>query len=241
MTVTEPRAVAAGPGTWAPLPPGVDPARLLEDLADMVFVVEADGTLGWANRRAEQILGWSLSEWRGRSALELIHPDDRPLVFVSLDSMSTRSDETGVLIDLRVADARQGWRYLEVRGARLLDGRIALVSRDVTDRRSLEVAAGDDARFRAMVHYSDAITMLVDAGGDIITVNGTVTRMLGMDPEKLKHRPLAHLVPAAHIGRLTHDLERVVLSPKSSFETVFAAADGRFVHVEFRTVNLLDD
>ncbi len=92
------------------------------------------------------------------SVLDLVHPDDLPLVMVSLESMSQRS-ETGLLIDVRVVDAAGGWHYYEIRGARALGGQISIVARDVTDRRSLELAADDDARFRAMVRAGSGQTL----------------------------------------------------------------------------------
>lgn len=217
-----------------------DLVGVLDTLGDSVIVLDADGTIAWANARAEQRTGWSRADWLGRNVLDLVHPDDLPLVMISLESMTQRSD-TGLLIDVRVADATGGWHYYEVRGARAPDGRISIVARDVTDRRSLELSANDDARFRAMVHYSAALTMLVDASGRVITANGAITRLLGLDPEHVPGRLLTDLVADSSASRFALDLARALLAPKAVIETAFPGPDGDEVHIEFHTVNLLDD
>lgn len=239
------RAVAARPGAGAPHPATGEPSALdvlgvLDTLGDLVLVIDTDGTIAWANERAEERTGWTRSEWLGRSVLDLVHPDDLPLVMVSLESMSKRS-ETGLLIDVRVADASGGWRYYEVRGARVPDGRISIVARDVTDRRSLELSADDDARFRAMVHYSAALTILVDATGHVLTANGAITRLLGLDPEHVVGRLLTDLVTDGSSSPFALDLARALLAPKAVIETAFPGPDGDPVHIEFHSVNLLDD
>jgi diguanylate cyclase (GGDEF)-like protein/PAS domain S-box-containing protein len=218
----------------------LDALGVLDTLGDPVLVIDVDGTIAWANQRAEQRTGWSRADWLGRSVLDLVHPDDLPLVMVSLESMSQRS-ETGLLIDIRVADASGGWHYYEVRGARAPDGRISIVARDVTDRRSLEMSADDDARFRAMVHYSAALTMLVDATGHVLTANGAVTRLLGLDPEHVTGRLLTDLVADGSSSAFALDLARALLAPKAVIETAFPGPEGGHVHIEFHTVNLLDD
>ncbi len=213
---------------------------VLEQLSDLVLVVDPDGTIAWANERAEQRTGWSRAEWLGRSALDLVHPDDVPLVLVSLESMTQRTD-TGLLIDVRVADAQGGWHHYELRGAPAPGGRITIVARDVTDRRSLELSGGDDARFRAMVHYSAALTILVDGTGHVITANGAITRLLGLDPELVGGRLLTELADDSASPTFGLDLARALLAPRAVIETAFPGPDGQLVHVEFHSVNLLDD
>ncbi len=53
---------------------------LVENALDAVFVVQ-DGTLKFANRVAEDVLGYTREEIAGRPFVEFIHPDDRDLVY----------------------------------------------------------------------------------------------------------------------------------------------------------------
>jgi PAS domain S-box-containing protein len=53
---------------------------LVENALDAVFVVQ-DGTMKFANRVAEDVLGYTRQEIAGRPFVEFIHPDDRELVY----------------------------------------------------------------------------------------------------------------------------------------------------------------
>jgi len=83
-----------------PLPPhpphplvGPDPgalAQLLHHLPDVVIVIDGGGNVLWGNARAEQIFGYTLTEYAGRSGLDFVHPDDLELVLRSLESIQAK-------------------------------------------------------------------------------------------------------------------------------------------------------
>ena len=130
------------------IPPSA--ARLLDALPDVVMAIDASARVVYANAAAER-RGWSTSEWIGRSAIELIHPDD---VLIGLAAMqSVQGKVTGSAIELRIAHPTEGWHLFEVIGSNRLDdpelGVLVLVCRDLSERRRWEVAADDVARFRA--------------------------------------------------------------------------------------------
>ena len=108
------------------------------------------------------------SRWRsteGRSALDLVHPDDLELVGRSL--VSIQAKEIGTILEVR-AKTPGGWRLLELIGTPVswfADGAVLFSMRDLTDRRRFEVAHDEVARFRSLVHNAAAITMLVSADG----------------------------------------------------------------------------
>jgi diguanylate cyclase (GGDEF)-like protein/PAS domain S-box-containing protein len=168
------------------------------NLPDPVIVVDEVGTVSWLNASAERFFGWEAEAWIGRSALELIHPDDADVSLSSLEVVVGREGEqpVGTYVELRVLTAR-GWRLVECIGApRSKDpavGGVIVTLRDLTERRRWEVAAGDDARFRALVQHGPAITMLVSADGVVESVSGAITRVLGLDPSLITGRPLIDL------------------------------------------------
>lgn len=157
--------------------------RLLGELPDAVAVVDSGCFLRWGNRSAEKLFGRSLNESLGISGLELVHPEDLELVLRSL--VSVQGKEVGTAIEVRVNSAT-GWRLVEVLGAPVSwmeDGAVLLCLRDVTERRRFELARGEEARFRSLVQNSAAVTMLVSRTGDVESVSGALTRLLGHDPE----------------------------------------------------------
>jgi len=50
--------------------------HLVEDMQDVVFAMDATGTVTYISPRAEEFTGWAPDEITGRSFLEFIHPDD---------------------------------------------------------------------------------------------------------------------------------------------------------------------
>jgi diguanylate cyclase (GGDEF)-like protein/PAS domain S-box-containing protein len=166
----------------------------LINLPDAVVVVNGVGTIVWGNRSAERLFERSLDDYVGRSSLDLVHPDDQEFVLRSLSTI--RDKEVGTPIEIRV-NAASGWRLVEVIGTALQwsgDDGVLLCIRDLTERRRYELASGQEARFRSLVHNAGSVIMLVSAGGIVESVSSAITRLLGQDPELLEGRPLATIV-----------------------------------------------
>jgi diguanylate cyclase (GGDEF)-like protein/PAS domain S-box-containing protein len=164
-------------------------------LPDAVVLVDGNGTILWGNVAAERIFGRSLQEWVGRSGIDLVHPDDHEFVLRSLGTIQDK--EVGSPIEIRV-NAASGWRLIELIGSRTRwsgDDVTLLSMRDLTERRRFEVASGrGEATFRSLVHNAGSIIMLVSNEGNLESVSGAITRLLGLDPELLEGRPLAAIV-----------------------------------------------
>ena len=178
-----------------------DPALLevLSGLPDLVVVIDAEAHLLWANRAAEAFFGHSAVSSRGMQALDLVHPDD--LEFVLLSLLSVQTKDRGIPIEVRLRSDR-GWRLAELIGAPLRGshpGAIVLSIRDLTDRRGIEVANNDDAKFRSLVHNAATLMMLISADGIVEAASGALARLLGHDPVLVVGHPLTDLVvPSDH-------------------------------------------
>ena len=81
-----------------------------------------------------------------------------------------------------------------------------LCLRDLTERRRYEIAHGEEARFRSLVHNAGAVTMLVTADGIIESVSAAITRLTGIDPEDMLGRRSAALVVAEDQDRVCETL-----------------------------------
>jgi diguanylate cyclase (GGDEF)-like protein/PAS domain S-box-containing protein len=220
----------------------MDPT-FLPDLAgllpDPVVVVGPDATITWGNAASERIFGLSRDEVIGRSGLELVHPDDLEFVAISLGTVQDKVAGNPIEIRVRAAD---GWRLVELVGAPIGDGAIALCLRDLTERRRYEIAHGEEARFRSLVHNAGAATMLVSADGIVESVSAAITRLTGIDQEDVLGTALRALVldDDQHLV-----CETLKASTSGAAETttvrVHAPARGGSVPLELAVVNLLDD
>ena len=53
---------------------GVDLGALIDASPDALFVIDTHGRLVYANRAAEEMLGWNAADRAGLTVLDLVHP-----------------------------------------------------------------------------------------------------------------------------------------------------------------------
>ncbi len=221
-------------------------ARLLEELPDVVLVLGAEGEVLWGNARAEAMFGRTLDEYKGRSALDLVHPDDLELVGLSL--VSIQNKEIGTILEVR-AKTPTGWRLLELIGTPVswfTEGAVLFNMRDLTERRRFEVARDEVARFRSLIHNAAAITMLISAHGDIECTSAALTRMLGHDPEHVEFMPLSNIVLEEDRPALSDAIDRAAelatAAHPVTVEVRLLRREGlEAAPFELSIVNLIDD
>src|SRR5665213_838130 len=115
---------------------------LLQNSSDMMFLLDAGGTIGFAGPSCTRILGYTPEELVGHSCFALIHPGD----------LAATARELAALIDVpaevRKAEfrllARDGmWHWFEGVGTNLLADpgvhSIVVNSRDITERKQAEI------------------------------------------------------------------------------------------------------
>ena len=114
---------------------------LVEESWDAIALFAADGTIVYGSPATTRLLGYDLSEFVGRNAMEFIHPDDRAGLLLRLEEV-TANPRSRLQVAARVQHKNGHWRHLEGVLTNLLDDPsvAAIVNnyRDVTDRRILE-------------------------------------------------------------------------------------------------------
>jgi diguanylate cyclase (GGDEF)-like protein/PAS domain S-box-containing protein len=219
-----------------------DASALLDALADVVMAIDTDARLVYVNQAAE-MYGWDRSAWIGRSAFDLIHPDDLAIAASAQETMQSKT--IGTPIEIRIIDPRGTWRLFEVVGSNHLDddlGVMVLACRDISERRRWEVAAGDIPRFQAVVQHSTAITMLVDADGRVHSASAALTRLTGLDPERVLGGRLSLLAAPGHEALLDRVLQRRPgQATTSSVEVPVGLVAGGARPFRFEVVDLRDD
>ncbi len=225
-----------------PQPTAITLVDLFDRLPDAVVVIDGAGSVVRANQAAGRVMGAPASTFVGTSGFDLVHPDDLQLAALSLASVEGK--EVGTPIELRIGTSG-GWRLVEVVGAPLGDGTVALSMRDLTDRRRWEVAGGEVARFRSLVQHAASITMLLDSQGIVSSVSGAITRLLGHDPEAVCDHPLVRIVhPDDRFlvrGAIVAASQTSPGDPPVTVEALLATRGGLHRPFELSIVSLLDD
>src|SRR5438105_9576347 len=131
---------------------------LLRSVSDVIAVLDADGTLRYANPAAERAWGCRVDELVGRNLLDRVHPDDLAAASQRLSSCHDQPDQT-FLGQVRLRHDTEGWRDFEVIVRNLMDdpavGGIIATYRDVTERKAFE-------RKLSQLAFSDPLTGLAN-------------------------------------------------------------------------------
>jgi len=194
---------------------------LVEESWDAIALFAGDGTILYGSPATTRLLGYELTEFVGRNAMELIYPDDRAGVLLRLQEVMA-APRTRVHVAARVVHKNGTWRYLEGVFTNLLDdpsvGAIVNNYRDVTDRRILEEQVILSQKMEAIGRLAGGVAHDFN---NILTAIGGYTDLLLADLPAGDHR--RHDVEEIHhaaqrAAGLTHQLlafsRRQVLQPK---------------------------
>lgn len=113
---------------------------LVQYAADMVVLVDTDGTTLFVSSAIAERAGLDVEEMQGRNAFELVHPDDEPRARAALASVTGEHTSCTLIFRLR---ARAGdYIWMEGRAVNLLDQpsvlAILVSLHDVTERVAIE-------------------------------------------------------------------------------------------------------
>jgi diguanylate cyclase (GGDEF)-like protein/PAS domain S-box-containing protein len=221
-------------------------ARLLNAFPEIVVVLDATGNVLWANELAVELFGRPLESALGMSGIDLVHPDDLEIVLRSLETVQTKAVGSPLEIRAKIGD---DWRLIELIGTPVSwfeKGAVLFSIRDLTDRRRFELARDNVARFRSLVHNATTIMMLLSPAGEVESVSGAMTRMLGHDPEAVERQPLANIVAPPDRPALRVALENALRSSSATQPVVQALrllrrGSEEMISYELSIVSLVDD
>ncbi len=158
---------------------------LIERQGDMVAVIGPDGTASYASPSYRRSLGYDPDELVGRNLLDLVHPEDRPMVENRLARLLIDSERED-WARLRVRDSKGRYRTHVISGRNLLDVKavrgIVVTGSDVTEWEQTE------ERLRLLsraVEQSPVSIVITDAEGDIVYVNPKFAEVTGYPEEEI--------------------------------------------------------
>ena len=163
----------------------IPPRVFLEQSRDGIHILDRNGKLRGANRKFEEMLGYSHKEiknlhvwdwdaqWTREEILERIGGSDSGGALV--ETRHRRKD--GVVIDVEISTSRVEWR------GQLL---YYCVSRDFSERKQAEQALREsEERFRVLVEQAADAFFVLDKKGRFVDVNHMACEILGYSPPEL--------------------------------------------------------
>lgn len=153
---------------------------LIENAADVITIVDAEGTIQYESPSAARILGYDIDQRRSRSFFDYIHADDLPAV---LGEFSRSLDRPGrkAPLEYRCFHIDGTWRVMEGTAKNLLTdpsvNGVVLNYREVTERKRAEEA---QARLTAVMDYSPNFVSIADSHGRLFYANQVTRKLLGL-------------------------------------------------------------
>ena len=186
---------------------------LLEHSADMIFRSTPEAVFQWVSPSARSLLGYAPEQLVGRSAAEIIEPEDLPRLQRATEQILAGRPITYEL-RLRKASGEPLWVSVAIKPVRDGEGRvIARVGscRDVhvaVEARLAQVQA--EQLFRMAMDNAAVGQGLLDPGGGILRVNPALCQFLDREPEQLLQASWSALIDPQDLAeeqRLWRDLE----------------------------------
>lgn len=123
---------------------------LVANATDVIRVLDAAGTIIHESEPVRRVLGYDPDQLIGRSAFELIHPDDVDDLRRLFEAMSKGPTDIAPVAECRIRHADGSWRHVEGIVRNLLDDPavkgFVINYRDITERKEMEA----ELRHRAL-------------------------------------------------------------------------------------------
>jgi diguanylate cyclase (GGDEF)-like protein/PAS domain S-box-containing protein len=186
---------------------------LVQHLSDLVLVVGADDGIHYVSPSVGRLLGLSPEAVVGRTATDLIHPDDYDAASAEFQRVLD-TDSEAVPIELRCRGGDGSWVWFEVTASRLptdvADDWLVVNARDITERKHADAAQDAiEARFQTAFSQSPIGIVFADLEGRLIWSNDALAKFLGRPAGDLVGIDYRELLPDAPSRGETDEAEQV--------------------------------
>lgn len=221
---------------------------LVTNMQDTIVVLDALGRILNVFGSYARIAGWSRDELVGRSAFELVHPDDRGAARrrVLLNVLDPRR-EGRFPMSLRLATRNGEYRWVEGIAANRFKHpfvRAMVLTLRYTHERVLAMRAFADSeeRFRVLTEQSRDVTLIMSGSGHVEYASPTLARVLGIEPAELVGQSVLSRTHPDDLALARDKMQRIVADPDRSrpreFEVRIRHADGDYRWLAITAVNL---
>lgn len=160
---------------------------IVQHSRDLIIVCSREGRIELMSSAIETVAGVTPESRVGGSIFERLHPEDAARARVHIGRLvMDASRGVTTKLELRLAAADGGWRWIECTAANLIEhpavNGIVLNCRDVTDRKQAEAAlAAADARLDTALRTSRTAYWSVDVAADRVTMSQQFFALTGID------------------------------------------------------------
>lgn len=234
---------------------------IIESLQDSVTVFDYDGTIRYRNSGFGDTGGYRPEDLIGKTAVKMIHPDDRQRVIDDF-TRGIRTPGRTTVSEFRYRFKDGSWHILEAQIKNLMNvpgvKGVVVNSRDVTGRKQLEdklrqeiadrerieaALKSSEERFRAMVQNSSDVVTVIDEHGLLKYVSPSIERLLGYVPEELIGKNAFDLLHPDDMATALKAMSDMFTDPDHPYtiEVRYRHSNGSYRNFEIRGTNQLQN
>ncbi|MEM1206247.1 MAG: EAL domain-containing protein, partial [Acidobacteriota bacterium] len=203
---------------------------------DLISILDPDGRVLFQRLSSARLLGQPSEEVVGQDLRSLLHPEDHGVFDQALvESLG----EPGGTASVQVRFRHRGgdWCYFESLCKNLVDnpvlGGVVITSRDVTERRQVEIALKRErAFFQQLFRNSPAGIVILDTNDRVVDANRSFVDLFQFEIQDLAGKPLNDSIVPVDLLDEASELSRLVQENQSiDRETIRSRKDGSKVDV----------
>jgi PAS domain S-box-containing protein len=208
--------------------------QLFEGAHDATFIMNGEGGHIEANKKASELLGYTLEEFRALSFREIVVPDNIPDSEDKLGKILRGEDIPVYEKKFKAKDGREIPVEVSVSGIKNESGEVGYIQsivRDITERKETEQALQEsEMKYRNLVEQAHEGIAIV-RGGLLTYVNLWWEDMTGYTVDELVNTPLTDYIRSDDLPHVLDHLGSEGVTPV--YEALLLHKDGHHLHIEF--------
>lgn len=184
---------------------------IIEHSKDVVWSLNKDGLFTFINKQAENVTGYRISDFIGKSFLPLLNRDDIPrMMEIFQKTLSGKMSQYELTIKRRDgSDLTLFVNSTAYYSKGEITGTLSF-ARDITHSKLAEVALREsEERFRSVAQAANDAIIFSDSYGKIIFWNNAAQKFFGYDSSEVMGKPITILMPETYREDHINVLERM--------------------------------
>ncbi len=211
-------------------------SKLVERSTDIIAVIDDEGDFQYVSPASKSVLGHDPSALLGENAFAYVHPEDHDAATRFFENLL--ADDGGLVeAELRLRRVDGSWATVLNRGRNLFGdpdvGGVVVYTRDISPlkERERELREARDTIQHLFDGLNDAL-YIHDFDGNVQAVNERAVEMSGYSRTELESMSLHDLDASAEVPNIEAQMNEVVTTGASTFETAHETSEGREIPVE---------
>lgn len=171
---------------------------LTEQTNDVIFLINREATIIYANPAAEKAIGKKIQDILGSQVYQYLHPEDRQILIEKLNTFFKGIIADVQKIELRILNKDETWNTVEATAMNLLDNHrtktVLFHFHDITERKKTEaLLRHSEEKYRLLAEHMKDVVWITDLNLNVTYVSPSATNILGWTVEEIKQLPLDKL------------------------------------------------